>query len=319
MFFATLWPLILASSAYSASASALHNGRNIRAAAADPICGTTVDPAAIAASEANVRRHISETSVRSRQHDNSSVLLPIDVYMQVLSADGTEEGGNIRDATIEAQLQVLNDAFKPVGFQFRLIDTIRTINERWYYNLKPVGDVEKEVIQLRRGGNATLNIYTMGALNTTTQAWGTVPSELSIHDGVFQNGTVFLGGSDPEFNLGDTLVHEVGHWFGLYHTFAYGCEKSYDYVDDTPIEDQPPVLGGCDVGRDSCPDQPGLDLVREVKLTQTLNPDNYMSYSSDECRNSWTPGQIQRMREQMAKYRGVVYPGIIVGDIPEDS
>jgi hypothetical protein len=49
------------------------------------------------------------------------------------------------------------------------------------------------------------------ATNTTTQAWATVPSELAYYDGVYQNGTVFLGGSDPEFNLGDTLVHEVGH------------------------------------------------------------------------------------------------------------
>jgi hypothetical protein len=46
--------------------------------------------------------------------------------------------------------------------------------------------------------------------------------------------------------------------------------------------------------------------------------DNYMSYSGDDCRNSWTPGQIQRMREQMAKFRGVVYPGIDVYNIPED-
>lgn len=55
----------------------------------------------------------------------------------------------------------------------------------------------------------------------------------------------------------------------------------------------------------------------ELKLTRSLKIDNYMSYSNDECRDSWTPGQIQRMREQMAKFRGVVYPGIIISDIPE--
>ena len=83
--------------------------------------------------------------------------------------------------------------------------------------------------------------------------------------------------------------------------------------------------------RDTCPDQPGLDLIRksniftckmfteELMLTQSLTIDNYMSYSNDECRDSWTLGQIQRMREQMAKFRGVVYPGIIIDDIPEDS
>ncbi|KAH8624570.1 hypothetical protein IG631_21309 [Alternaria alternata] len=59
---------------------------------------------------------------------------------------------------------------------------------------------------------------------------------------------------------------------------------------------------------DSCPDQPGLDSIH-----------NYMSYSADYCRYEFTPGQIQRMREQMAKFRGVVYPGIDVDNIPEDS
>lgn len=57
-------------------------------------------------------------------------------------------------------------------------------------------------------------------LNTSTQAWTTVPNGLqgrAAYDGVFQNGTVFLGGSDPVFNKGITLVHEVGHVSPLFH------------------------------------------------------------------------------------------------------
>ncbi|KAF2708585.1 metalloprotease [Pleomassaria siparia CBS 279.74] len=308
----TLWSTILASSACFtiASATGLHVDRSRRLVGVDALCGTAIDPSTIAAFRGNARNQPSTSSILARRADNSSVPLPIDVYMQILSADGTEEGGNISDETIGKQFTVLNEAFLHVGFQFRVVDIIRTINERWYHNLTPGSSIEEEVTVLRKGGNATLNVYTMGALNTSTQAWGSVPSELQYHsqyDGVTINGTAFLGGSDPVYGLGRSMIHEVGHWFGLYHTFAYGCEKSYDYVDDTPIENQPIALGGCDVGRDSCPDQPGLDLVH-----------NYMSYSSDECRDSFTPGQVQRMREQMAKWRGIVYPGIVVGDIPDD-
>ncbi|KAH6622465.1 hypothetical protein C7974DRAFT_473738 [Boeremia exigua] len=306
---ATTWAYLLASTAL-ASAFVVNNRDIASSSNGISVCGTASNTSTLVQPSAVQRR--TKITLRQSETGNSTELLPIDVYMQILSADGTEEGGDISDTTIEAQLRILDDAFRPVGFRFALKETIRTVNAEWYYNLKIATPYENQVsLALRKGGNDTLNIYMMGGLGTSTQAWASLPSDLQwrpLYDGVFQNGTVFLGGSDPNFRQGGTLIHEVGHWFGLYHTFANGCEKSYDYVADTPIEDQPLGLGGCEIGRDSCPDQPGLDSIH-----------NYMSYSDDECRNSWTPGQIQRMREQMAKFRGVVHPSIDVDDIPEDT
>lgn len=80
---------------------------------------------------------------------------------------------------------------------------------------------------------------------------------------------------------------QVGHWLGLYHTFqstsneenATGCEADLldggDRVGDTPPEDSP-AQGGCQLGRDSCPDLPGRDPVR-----------NYMDYSGGWPRGRW--------------------------------
>lgn len=89
------------------------------------------------------------------------------------------------------------------------------------------------------------------------------------------------------FNLGVTLVHEAGHYFGLAHTFnSNTCSGDNDGVPDTPVERSP--ASGCPVNppRDSCPSQPGLDPVR-----------NFMDYSDDACMTSgFTPLQVTHKR-----------------------
>jgi hypothetical protein len=69
---------------------------------------------------------------------------------------------------------------------------------------------------------------------------------------------------------GHTTVHEVGHWFGLMHTFhGSSCNPfAGDMVDDTPQESQ--ASSGCPIGKDSSPGQPGLDPIH-----------NFMDYSGD--------------------------------------
>lgn len=81
------------------------------------------------------------------------------------------------------------------------------------------------------------------------------------------------GGPVPGYNLGGTAVHEVGHWFGLLHTFqGESCAPTDpgDYIDDTKQEAAQTL--GCPVGKDTCPQLPGGgDPVWD-----------YMDYSSDD-------------------------------------
>ncbi|KAL1798097.1 hypothetical protein ACET3X_002134 [Alternaria dauci] len=264
----------------------------------------------------NAERRNLRLGRQSRRADNATLPLNIDVVVHVITPGDIYGEGYISDERLVAQMEVLNHAFEPVGFQFKLVNTTRTINEFWYNNLLEARPAERQVsAALRQGTLATLNIYSMGVVNTTETAWATLPASEAPYDGVFQNNTAFLGGSRP-LNEGITLVHEVGHWCGLYHVFSFGCAVSYDYVADTPIQTDPrprvdarlDCKSSSNPRLDTCPDQPGLDSIH-----------NYMSYSADYCRYEFTPGQIQRMREQMAKHRGIVYPGIDVNNIPEDQ
>lgn len=84
------------------------------------------------------------------------------------------------------------------------------------------------------------------------------------------------------FNSGRTLTHEMGHFLGLMHVWGDGpCSKD-DFCADTP--QQGSEVQGCPIGNDSCPTSPGLDMV-----------ENYMNYSNDDCMNTFTSDQSDRM------------------------
>ena len=80
----------------------------------------------------------------------------------------------------------------------------------------------------------------------------------------------------------NTLAHEVGHFFGLYHTFGVG-EFKEDFVDDTLNE------------------QEYLDKIGEDAFYKEYN--NIMNYHWFGKNSFVTDGQINRMRHYLLKDR----------------
>lgn len=206
---------------------------------------------------------------------------------------------------IEEQVRVLNASFGgvvggvDVGFRFRLAGVSMYANKENYHlkcGSRPVEAAMKEATAKDPALYVNVWLCKPGAL-------GYAYFPTSFPESSFMNGVVLHYKTLPAvegsklvpyeyFGLGYTLAHELGHYFGLFHTFQNGCGRTGDRVDDTPKEAYSYSGGDCDLKRDSCPEAPGIDPIN-----------NYMDYSQDACLNTFTKGQRQRMRQITAKYK----------------
>lgn len=229
---------------------------------------------------------------------------------------------DLDDLTMK-KLSALQNAYKHASMSYRLQGITRSVNNTWARN----GDDLEMKNELRKGDYSTLNIYFQTDLQTN-QAEGerltpdtdresltsttmtsvvlgfcTMPDPSInasssradyVKDGCNVLAKTMPGGPLTGYNRGGTTIHEVGHWNGLLHTFqgeSCSSDNEGDYITDTPQEAIP--TEGCPKKKNSCPDSPGVDAIH-----------NFMDYSSDECYESFTPGQMKRMRNIWSSVRG---------------
>ena len=219
----------------------------------------------------------------------------VPVYFHVIT-DGTE--GDVTDQQIRDQIAVMNGGYSgayggiDTGVLFVLAGVDRTVNAAWF-TMNEFSDELAAKRALRRGGPTDLNIYTGTAAGNLGFAYFpkilVYQKNYAVLDGLVLHYGSLPGGFIPRFNLGLTAVHELGHWFGLYHTFERGCQADGDRIDDTPAMSEP--TSGCPVGKDTCP-FPGTDPIY-----------NFMDYSDDACYREFTPDQSDRMQKQYLHWR----------------
>ena len=266
--------------------------------AARPVCGTR--PLTEVEIAADAARVVALKSRRGPQ--KAGALITIKTYVHILH-DGPE--GRLSERTIRDQIAVLNAAYATRGFRFEMAASVAgnpnpdyTDNAAWFND-----DELGYKTALKEGSGDDLNIYTNNGAGYLGYAYypTIVGTPYEILDGVVLAYGTLPGANQPGisdipgfiYNLGDTGVHEVGHYLGLAHTFEGKCSAYNDGVEDTPAEKSPDFY--CTVGRNSCKDGNGL---------LSLDPiTNFMDYSDDLCLIEFTPGQAERMSLQWTLYR----------------
>lgn len=148
------------------------------------------------------------------------------------------------------------------------------------------------------GGKDTLNV------------WFKLSGARAGGDGTFPWENAFTSDGVTVWGLQDKnlVIHEIGHWLGLYHIFrggsdgSIGCDGEDDLVADTPRRSA--VSWGRN-GNTRCGNASDDDTCPN-SITETPNGKkpwyNYMDYSNCNTQ-SFTPGQMERAKEQYEEYR----------------
>ncbi|EGD78408.1 hypothetical protein PTSG_09104 [Salpingoeca rosetta] len=223
--------------------------------------------------------------------------IPINYYV-VHHEDGT---GYVEEAMLEAQTAVMNDRFaSPIdtGLRFHTNATVY-INDT---SLAMLCGHRRQFIAARyvildgRDPAESLNVLVCRSrrfLGVAVFPWEAPEDDalqsINLHPGSLPGGYV------ADFNEGDTLVHEAGHYFGLFHVFeGTTCSRRRgDFIRDTAAQKYP--TSGCpspEESADTCPHRRGHDNIH-----------NYMDYSTDACIDRFTRWQVVYMRYYTEYFR----------------
>lgn len=211
---------------------------------------------------------------------------------------------NISESEIEELITTLNTAFDPVNFEFVVcgVNYIKVADHNMKFYMNGQRTLDETTYCDPNDVQGYINIYFMNTLYFDgTEAAGKADfPEWDVEKNLSKGIRIIINHNKP-----NSLIHEMGHFFNLYHTFhsektgteradGTNCANDGDYVCDTPAEPSP----GSTEGKSNF----NFDCAYIGKATDAYGTayaplnNNYMTYAQPHCRTNFTPGQIKRMQ-----------------------
>ncbi len=265
-------------------------------------CGTGPAPE-------HVRSFIQSVDYTSPQPEDYPVInIPVTIHI-VRTSNG---GGGFFENNAFLTICDLNNRMAGAGMFFYLAGPVRFINDDTYYNAPDYSPLFN-MISLENVPQ-TMNIYYTNLGQMGLCGFAFYPN--SGPGGPQNNGAVVMSFACSQPN-GTTLTHEVGHFFGLPHTFDQTSSNPLSTTNAERVtrlvnEVAPRLGANCATAGDGFCDTPA-DFIGSrwncptgtIQLDingDRFRPDSsyYMSYAVDACMSRFSTQQILAMRATLA-------------------
>jgi hypothetical protein len=226
---------------------------------------------------------------------------------------------------LDEQLKLLNEAYEPVKIQFYIEAVSDTVQQEWYLawpdykNAQRKEHAENMAKAMHKNQENAINIY----ISNPTGLWGFASFPWSDEYMTPFDNIIIAYSSLPGYYSedgikmeGKTLIHEMGHFLGLWHTFHApgkhdyacnsteynGCSGIGDRVSDTPPQKICLYNEGFCRGSDECPvgSPQSCEICDTCPNDGSKDPtDNFMGYNIDAKLTVFTKGQVERLRNTL--------------------